>query len=148
MKIAVGADERLPLVEEIIAYLRQQSHDVHYFGPEDDTVHPWPEIAQNVAQAVTSKAVDEGILLCWTGTGVSIVANKFPNIRAALCVDPETARGARLWNNANILCLSIRNTSTAIAEEILAQWFATQYVPNETDDKHLQRITTIESMRE
>lgn len=144
MKIAVGADERLPLVEETIAYLRQQDHAITYFGPENDTVDSWPTVAQHVAEAVASHTVDEGILLCWTGTGVSMAANKIPGIRAALCIDSETARGARLWNNANILCLSLRNTSNAIAEEILKTWLTTHYKPNQTDDQHLQKLRKIE----
>ncbi len=90
---------------------------------------------------------DEGILFCWTGTGVSMAANKVPGVRAALCVDAETARGARLWNNANVLCMSLRNTSEVIAGEILEAWFKTQYQPNPTDDACLAQIEALDASR-
>jgi len=83
-------------------------------------------------------------LLCWTGTGVCLAANKVPGVRAALCDDAETARGARLWNNANVLCLSIRRAAEVVAREILDTWFETKYQPNEEDDGCLAQITAIE----
>jgi len=82
--------------------------------------------------------------LCWTGTGVSLAANKVPGIRASLCVDAETTRGARLWNNANVLCLSIRSTSEVVAKEILDMWFETKYKPNAEDDLCLEQVKNIE----
>ena len=105
----------------------------------------WPHVARHVAEAVAAGAADEGILFCWTGTGVTIAANKVPGIRAALCSDAETARGARLWNNANVLCLSLRRTSEVIAREILDAWFSTRYNPNETDDACLTAVDAIEA---
>ncbi|MGA9190091.1 MAG: RpiB/LacA/LacB family sugar-phosphate isomerase, partial [Anaerolineales bacterium] len=86
----------------------------------------------------------EGILFCWTGTGVSLAANKVPGIRAALCADAETARGARLWNNANILCLSLRLTSLPVAKEILDSWFETTYQPNPDDDACLAAVNALD----
>jgi ribose 5-phosphate isomerase B len=83
-----------------------------------------------VAESVAAGEADFGILCCWTGTGVSIAANKVPGARAALCADPETARGPREWNDANVLCLSLRSTTPAIAQEMLAAWFTT----HPTDD--------------
>lgn len=77
------------------------------------------EVARSVADDLSRRHTQEGVLFCWTGTGVAIAANKVPGIRAALCADAETARGARLWNNANVLCLSLRLTSAAVALEIL-----------------------------
>ena len=103
-------------------------------------------MARGVAEAVASGAADEGILFCWTGTGVSLAANKVPGIRAALCDDAETARGARLWNKANVLCLSIRRTSEVEAKEILDAWFGTAYEPNEVDDRCLRQIETLEAV--
>jgi ribose 5-phosphate isomerase B len=88
---------------------------------------------------------DEGILFCWTGTGVALAANKLRGIRAALCADAETARGARLWNDANVLCLSLRSTTPAVAEEILQAWFATHYQPNPQDDACLAAVREIEA---
>jgi ribose 5-phosphate isomerase B len=86
----------------------------------------------------------EGILFCWTGTGVSIAANKVWGIRAALCEDAETARGARLWNDANLLCLSIRRTSIPLAFEILQTWFATTYESNPEDDACLSDLAGLD----
>lgn len=150
MKLAVGADERIYVVEEVIKYLEAEGHQITYYGPpvgESYTTPEtyWPAVARCVAEAVVSGAADEGILFCWTGTGVSIAANKVPGIRAALCVDAETARGARLWNNANVLCLSLRLTSWPVAKEILTAWFQTRYQPNPTDDACLAQITELEA---
>ena len=102
------------------------------------------EYTRQVAEAVASGEADEGILFCWTGTGVSLAANKVPGIRAALCDDAETARGARLWNKANVLCMSLRRTSEVVAEEILDKWFETEYQPNEEDDTCLAQVEELE----
>jgi ribose 5-phosphate isomerase B len=104
----------------------------------------WPAVARLVAETVAKGDAEEGILCCWTGTGVSIAANKVPGIRAALCEDAETARGARLWNDANVLCLSLRRTSEVIAQEILEAWFSTQYQPNPEDDACLRSVQELE----
>ena len=77
-----------------------------------------------MAERVVSGACDQGVLFCWTGTGVSIAANKVAGVRAALCTDAETARGARQWSDANVLCPSLRLTSEVVAKEILDAWFA------------------------
>ena len=145
MKISVGADERLHVVEVALDYLKEKGHDVTWYGPEKGESQPWPDIARRVALDVQSAAADEGILFCWTGIGVSMAANKFKGIRAALCDDSETARGARLWNNANVLCLSMRRTSEVMVKEILDMWFSITYEPNETDDACLRIIDEIEN---
>ena len=147
MKLSVGSDERTLVTDAVVAELRRRGHEVELSGPlADDAAQPaaWPGVARHVAEAVAAGAADEGILFCWTGTGVSIAANKVPGIRAALCADAETARGARLWNNANVLCLSLRRTSEVIAREILDAWFSTRYNPNETDDAALAALDAIE----
>lgn len=144
MKLALGADERLPVVETIQRYLTEKGHQVLWFGPSPGQTAPWPQVARQVAEAVASGQTQEGILLCWTGTGVSMAANKTRGIRAALCVDAETARGARLWNNANVLCLSMRLTTDALAKEILDSWFATSYQPNPGDDACLQLLNDLD----
>jgi ribose 5-phosphate isomerase B len=133
MKISVGADERLYVVDVVMEYLKEQGHEIIWHGPEKGETQPWPDVAKRVALDVQSATVSEGILFCWTGTGVSMAANKVKGIRAALCDDAETARGARLWNNANVLCMSMRRTSEVVAKEILDMRFATSYQPNETD---------------
>jgi ribose 5-phosphate isomerase B len=151
MKLAVGADERTLVTDAVVAELRRRGHEVELVGPLAEpgdgrlTTVPWPGVARHVAEAVAAGAADEGILFCWTGTGVSIAANKVPGIRAALCADAETARGARLWNNANVLCLSLRRTSEVIAREILDAWFSTRYKPNESDDAALAALDAIEA---
>lgn len=134
MQIAVGFDERMPVVDSVLRALAETGHGVVEYGPETGQIQAWSRVAQQVAEDVASGRADQGILFCWTGTGVSIAANKVRGVRAALCADAETARGARLWNNANVLCLSIRLTSETVAREILAMWFATVYVPNPADD--------------
>jgi ribose 5-phosphate isomerase B len=88
---------------------------------------------------------DEGIVLCWTGTGCALVANKVPGIRAALCGDAETAKGARIWNHANVLALSLRLTSDALLKEILKAWFETPYSTDEWNLLQMQRLKEIES---
>lgn len=143
MKIIVGSDEKTNLTETIVEELVKREYEVQVVGPLANESETWPVVAKEVAQAVSQGEVDEGIICCWTGTGVSIAANKVPGIRAALCVDAETARGARLWNKANILCLSLRKTSEAVALEILDAWFSTNYEPNPEDDACL---TILEEM--
>ncbi len=144
MKIAVGSDERMYLTDKVIELLGKRGHDLTLHGPLAGQSIPWPEVGQAVAEAVAAGKVDEGILFCWTGTGVSIAANKVPGIRAALCDDPETAVGARKWNNANVICLSLRRISEPRAAEILDAWFSTGYEPNPQDDACIRHIEQIE----
>ncbi len=144
MKVSLGADERLSVVDSVKQDLEARGYQVTWHGPAKGATLPWPQVARQVAEDVASGRADEGILFCWTATGVSIAANKVPGIRAALCTDAETARGARLWNNANVLCMSLRLTSEMMAKEILDKWFSTSYVPNETDDACLRMVEEME----
>lgn len=144
MKIAVGSDEKTHLTDTVVKELRERGHEVKLHGPLAGVKAAWPRVARNVAEAVTSSEAQEGILFCWTGTGVSIAANKVPGVRAALCEDAETARGARLWNDANVLCLSLRRVSETLAMEILQAWFKTAYKPNPEDDSCLDQVAEIE----
>ena len=144
MKIAIGSDERTAVTDAVIESVRKRGYEVVVFGPLDGREELWPSVARNVAESVAGGAADEGILFCWTGTGVSIAANKVPGIRAALCDDAETARGARPWNAANVLCLSLRRTSEVMAREILDAWFATHYEANELDNTCLGQVDAIE----
>lgn len=144
MKISIGADERLHVVEVVLDYLKEKGHQVTWYGPEEGQTQPWPDVAKSVALDVQSGTAFEGILFCWTGTGVSMAANKVKGIRAALCDDAETARGARLWNNANILCMSMRRVSEVVAKEILDTWFSTSYEPNETDNASLRLLDELD----
>jgi len=144
MKIAIGSDEKCHLTDYVIDEVVKLGHEVVLFGPLAGDSLGWSTVAQQVAETITRGEADEGILFCWTGTGVSLAANKVPGIRAALCADGETARGARLWNNANLLCLSIRLTSEIVSKEILTRWYETAYRPNEEDDACLAQVTAVE----
>jgi ribose 5-phosphate isomerase B len=144
MRIIMGSDERNRMTDVIVEELRQRGHQVDLVGPLAEEELSWSHVARGVAEAVAHGHADEGILCCWTGTGVTIAANKVPGVRAALCEDAETAKGARLWNNANVLCLSIRRTSEIIAREILEAWFKTSYIPNEEDDTCLEVLSDME----
>jgi len=145
MKLAVGSDERTHVTDVVIAELQQRGYAVELFGPLRDEKALWPQVAQQVAERVARGEVDEGILFCWTGTGVAIAANKVPGIRAALCHDAETAQGARLWNRANVLCLSLRATSEVVAKEILDAWFATPLGTEAVDVECVQQVVEIEN---
>jgi ribose 5-phosphate isomerase B len=151
MKIAIGADEKTHLTDFLIAELRRRGHDVLPFGPlagaGTDGDEDWPLVSANVARAVASGQADEGIVCCWTGTGASIAANKIHGIRAALCHDAETARGARVWNHANVLALSLRATAEPIANEILDAWFATSYSDDDWNRTQIARVSTLDAAR-
>jgi ribose 5-phosphate isomerase B len=144
MKLAVGSDERTHMTDTVVDDLTNRGHTVERVGPLRGERSSWPHVAQEVAECVARGDADEGILFCWTGTGVSIAANKVPGIRAALCQDAETARGARLWNRANVLCLSLRTTSETVAKEILDAWFATPPGTDPDDAACVEQVSTIE----
>jgi len=149
MRIAFCSDEPYPVHDVIRDELKRRGHTVVGFGAvvsgQDE---PWADVAEEAAQAVATGACDEGVFLCWSGTGISMAANKVAGIRAALCTDPKTAEAARLWNHANVLCLSNRLLSDDLAKEILASWFNTTLGDqgaagveklNAVDDKHRTR---------
>ena len=123
MRIAVGSDMDMPVVRATIDELVKRGHTVSTFGAIVKEPAPWPKVAIEAAEAVATGACDQAVLFCWTGTGISMAANKVKGIRAALCTDAETARGARQWNDANVLCMSLRLTSEVIAKEMLDAWF-------------------------
>ncbi len=127
MRIAFGTDERTPLTDDMVESLRQLGHDV-VVDVEDE---PWPEVGRQVGEAVAQGEADRGVVCCWTGTGVSIAANKVGGVRAALCTDAETARGARRWNDANVLAVGLRLTSPTVAREMVEAFLATDPDPGE-----------------
>ncbi|HLC06431.1 MAG TPA: RpiB/LacA/LacB family sugar-phosphate isomerase [Anaerolineales bacterium] len=145
MKLSVGADEKTPMAEAVLADLQRRGHELTVFGPLAGEKMLWPSVARRAAETVARGEADEGVLFCWTGTGVSLAANKVPGIRAVLCADAETARGARLWNKANVLCLSLRRTAEVVGREILDAWFNNAYKPNPEDDEALRQIEELES---
>jgi ribose 5-phosphate isomerase B len=124
MKIAVVSDEFYPIHSFVLEWLKSRRHEPVLFGAlKSKQEESWVQSAREAAQAIKEGICDEGVFFCWTGTGISIAANKLPGIRAALCGDAETARGARIWNHANILALSNRLLDQEIAKEILTAWF-------------------------
>jgi ribose 5-phosphate isomerase B len=149
MKIALGSDEKTVLTDALIEELTSRGHELVLFGPiaKDDPEVDWPLTSSNVAQAVASGRADEGIACCWTGTGASIAANKVRGARAALCHDAETAKGARIWNRANVLVLSLRATSPPIAKEILGAWFSTPWSEDDWNKRQIERVRTLEDVQ-
>ncbi len=149
MKITVSSDEHAPLVDAVVEEIEKRGHAVEYFGPRagdpasDD--NDWPLVTLEAVSRVASGAADEAVVMCWTGTGASLAANKVTGIRAALCHDAETARGARVWNHANVLALSLRATPIPIAREILDAWFSTPYSNDDWNLRQLARIRNIEA---
>ena len=145
MKIAVSTDERTHLVDFILEELERRGHEARYFGPAPGEERDWPEVTLQAVEQVAQGAADEAIVMCWTGTGCTIAANKVPGIRAALCHDGETAKGARIWNHANALALSLRSTPEPIAKEILQTWFDTPVSDDQWNLRQIERIKEIES---
>lgn len=144
--IAVGSDERTVLTDCVVESLRKRGFAVLLHGALGVEDPRWPVVARQVAERVASGVCGQGMLFCWTGTGVAMAANKVPGARAALCVDAETARGARRWNDANILCMSLRLTSLAMADEILDSWFAA--APDESELPNIQLVKAMDGEAE
>lgn len=122
MRIVIGTDEARGVVDHVVRHLREQGHE-----PTLLPVTAWGKMATEVARRVAAGEFEQGVVCCWTGTGASIAANKVDGVRAALCVDAATATGARKWNDANVLALSLRLLSEPIATEILDAWISTEY---------------------
>ena len=140
----MSADENTSLVEAVRRDLEHRGHQVAYLGPPPAQSADWPDVTRAAAERVAAGAADEAVVMCWTGTGASLAANKVPGIRAALCADAETARGARTWNHANVLALSLRSTSEAVAREILDAWFSTPYSQDEWNLRQVEKIRDME----
>ncbi len=137
MKIAIGADHGgFELKERIRDLLEGLGHEVTDKGCYSPDPVDYPVQAKAVAKAVASGEFERGILICGTGIGVSIVANRIPGIRAALCHEIFTARMSRLHNDANILCMGARVTGTGLAEEMVREWLSTPF----EGGRHLRRI--------
>jgi ribose 5-phosphate isomerase B len=127
MRVAFGTDERTTVTDELVRAIEAGGHEV-VVRLEDA---PWPDVGRRVGEAVAAGAADRGVVCCWTGTGVSIAANKVTGVRAALCTDAETARGARRWNDANVLAIGLRLTSETVGRELLDAFFATEADPGD-----------------
>jgi ribose 5-phosphate isomerase B len=146
MRIAVAADERVGVAEAVVEELRKRGHEpvphgVLAEGERDD----WAWASEAAARDVAEGRAEQAIVCCWTGTGASIAANKVPGVRAALCTDAETAAGARKWNDANALALSLRATSDAELSEILDAWFSGEPSDDRDDRDNVAHIGEIEA---
>lgn len=139
MRIAFGTDEVTSLTDLIEEGLVGDGHEVVL----SVNGRVWTDVGHQVGQAVASGDADMGIVCCWTGTGVSMAANKVTGVRAALCTDAETARGARQWNDANVLALGLRLTSEEIAREIIDA-----FLTGEVDEDELDTIGTVEAIND
>lgn len=134
MRIVLGSDERTPLTDAVADDLRSRGHEVVLVGPPGGEEKEWAEVGLDVGRAVASGDAACGVLFCWTGTGASIAANKVRGVRAALCTDAATAAGARRWNDANVLVMSLRLTSAELAREMLDAFLAGDVDPAEADN--------------
>ena len=129
----MAADERTGVAEAVVEELRRRGHEPVVHGAlSDDERDDWAWASEAAARDVATGSAEQAVVCCWTGTGASIAANKVGGIRAALCGDAATAAGARRWNDANVLALSLRTTSEAELAEILDAWFAEG--PSDADD--------------
>ncbi|GAB6066214.1 ribose 5-phosphate isomerase B [Aquifex pyrophilus] len=144
MKIAIGADHAgYPLKEKIKEFLMKEGHEVIDFGTHSTESTHYPLFAKEVAKAVQEGKADRGILICGTGIGMSITANKFPGIRAALCTNEYMARMSRLHNNANVLCLGERVLGVELALSIVKVWLETPFEGGR-HEKRIKLISEIE----
>ncbi|NIP39138.1 MAG: RpiB/LacA/LacB family sugar-phosphate isomerase [Candidatus Dadabacteria bacterium] len=142
MKIAIGSDEKTALTDFVVSELKSSGIDTELYGALADNSEQWTDVAAAVAERVSAGSCDQGILFCWTGTGVSIAANKVTGVRAALCTDAETASGARKWNDANILALSLRLITPTVAKEILDAWFSAEV--DESEQENINKLDILE----
>src|SRR6476646_4884737 len=124
MRIAVAADERTGVADLVVDALRARGHEPLLHGAlADGDREDWAWCAEAAARDVADGRAEQAVVCCWTGTGASIAANKVAGVRAALCADAQTAAGARRWNDANVLALSLRSTAEPELTEILDAWF-------------------------
>jgi ribose 5-phosphate isomerase B len=145
MRIAVSSDERTGVADAVVEALRERGHEPVPHGALADGERPdWAWASEAAARDVVDGRADQAIVCCWTGTGASIAANKVPGVRAALCADAQTAAGARRWNDANVLALSLRTTSRAQLEEILDAWFAEAPSGDDDDRANVAHLAEIE----
>jgi ribose 5-phosphate isomerase B len=146
MRVSVAADELVGVAEAIVEELRKRGHDPVSHGALSDAERDdWAWASETAARDVVEGRTEQAIVCCWTGTGASIAANKVPGARAALCADAQTAAGARKWNNANVLALSLRATSMAELGEILDAWFEAEPSRDAGDQANVAHLSEIES---
>ena len=158
MRIAVAADERVGVADAVVEELRRRGHEPLLHGAlsgddqggsreegrVSDLRDDWAWSSAAAAGDVAAGRAEQGIVCCWTGTGASIAANKVPGIRAALCADAPTAAGARTWNDANVLAISLRSTSEAELGEILDAWFDGVPSADPGDRANVEHLASLE----
>jgi ribose 5-phosphate isomerase B len=145
VRISVAADERAGIAERLIDEVRRRGHEPIAHGALSDSERDdWAWASEAAARDLAAGRADQAIVCCWTGTGASIAANKVAGVRSALCTDAATADGARRWNDANCLALSLRTTSEAELEEILDAWFAGEPSPEPDDRANVEHVGEIE----
>jgi ribose 5-phosphate isomerase B len=148
VKISVASDMDTPLARSLLDELQKRGLEpIPHGALRDGERSDWAWACERAARDVAEGRAEQGIVCCWTGTGASIAANKVPGVRAALCTDAETARGARTWNDANVLALSLRGTSQAVMEEILDNWFDTSPSDDPEDRANVEHITDLDVER-
>src|SRR5437773_8155209 len=144
MKISVAADEKAGVADAVVEELRRRGHEPIVHGAlADGERDDWAWASEAAARDVADGRADQAIVACWTGTGASIAANKVHGVRAALCEDAETARGARKWNDANVLALSLRRTSEALLGEILDAWLDGEPSSEPDDVENIRHVDDI-----
>jgi ribose 5-phosphate isomerase B len=144
VRIAVAADEDTGVAGAVVEQLRARGHEPLVHGAlADGERDDWAWASESAARDVADGRADQAVVCCWTGTGASIAANKVQGVRAALCGDAETAAGARRWNDANVLALSLRSTSEAVLGEILDAWFAAGPSPEADDRANVAHVDEI-----
>jgi ribose 5-phosphate isomerase B len=141
MRIVVGADDEGPVADAAVDELRARGHEVTVLEREQ-----WPEVATKVAHAVAAGEADQGMLFCWTGTGTSMAANKVPGVRAALAWEPWIAEGARRWNDANVLVMSLKRTEPETARRIVAAWLGVEQ-PDPGEAANIARLGELDRPR-
>jgi ribose 5-phosphate isomerase B len=145
MRIAVAADERVGVADAVLEELRKRGHEPIAHGAlAEDERDDWAWASEAAARDVAEGRAEQAVVCCWTGTGASIAANKVDGVRAALCTDAQTAEGARKWNDANTLALSLRATSEAELAEILDAWFGGEPSGEKDDTANVEHIFEIE----
>jgi ribose 5-phosphate isomerase B len=147
MRISVAADERTGVADAVAEELRRRGHEIAaaHGALADDERDDWAWCCEAAARDVAEGRAEQAVVCCWTGTGASIAANKVAGIRAALCGDAATADGARRWNDANVLALSLRTTSPALLGEILDAWLAAAPSTDAGDRANVEHLAEIES---
>jgi ribose 5-phosphate isomerase B len=146
MRIAVAADELTGIAQPLVAELRARGHEAVLHGAYVEDERPdWAWAAEAAARDVSEGRAEQAIVMCWTGTGASIAANKVPGIRAALCTDVRTVEGARRWNDANVLALSLRRTAVAELGGILDAWFTEAMSDDPQDVENIAHLTEMEA---